>query len=235
MLKFIKQSTIMCIALLIIVVFVGCSKDQSVIEGKVIDGAGQPMSGVKITAKQFRPIKGYEKIETITDSNGVFRLAGLFPVSEYSIVPWSDDWTISEKPMVKTGLKGKIKRLASPIIIRFTLLKNGIINDSQLGAQWLPASDKPMDWFQANRYVENICLNGGGWRLPTRSELKSIYDVSMKGGADPFFRINENWVWTSETQGDSAWFCSFVYGREGTIFQKYIGSYGRVLAIRNKM
>jgi len=67
MLKFIKQSTIMCVALLIIVVFVGCSKDQSVIEGKVIDGAGQPMSGVKITAKQFRPIKGYEKIETITD------------------------------------------------------------------------------------------------------------------------------------------------------------------------
>lgn len=234
MLRFDNQSINIIIFLLFIFLFAGCTKNQSAIEGKVIDGSGQPMPGVKITAKQFRPVKGYEQFETITDSNGVFRLTGLLPASEYSIVPWSDDWTISEKPMVKTGLKGRVKRLASPIIIRFTLLKNGIIDDSQLGAQWLPAPDSPMDWFQAEKYVKNISVDGGGWRLPTRSELKSIYDVSIKGGADPFFKINENWVWTSETQGDSAWFCSFVYGREGTIFRKYVGGYGRVLAIRNK-
>lgn len=229
-----KQSISLIIFTLLIVLFVGCSKNQSVIEGRVIDGSGQPMPGVKITARHFWPVKGYEQFETVTDSNGVFRFTGLYPVSEYSIVPWSDEWTISEKPMVKTGLKGTIRKLSSPIIIRFTLLKNGIIADSQLGVQWLPASEKPMNWFQANKYVQSLSVDGGGWRLPTRLELKSIYNVAMKGGADPFFKINENWVWTSEIQGDSAWFLSFVYGREGTIFREYSGSYGRVLAVRNK-
>jgi hypothetical protein len=230
---YIKSAVRMIFVILIIAVAMGCAKKQAGIEGKVIDGKGQPMSGIKVTAKQFRPVKGYEQFETNTDSDGIFRFKSLFPASEYSIVAWSDKWKTSEKAMVKTGLAGKTSILSLPIIVRFTLSNDGIITDSKLGLQWAPAPDQPMDWFQAKKYAEKLSLGGGGWRLPTRSELKSIYSITMKGGADPFFQINENWVWTSEAQGDSAWFCSFVYGREGTIFRNYLGSYGRVLAVRS--
>jgi hypothetical protein len=223
----------MIFVILIIAVVMGCGEKQTGIEGKVVDGKWQPMPGVKVIAKQFRPVKGYEQFETTTDSDGTFRFKSLFPASEYSIFPWSDEWKTSEKAMVKTGLGGKTSMLSSPITVRFTLSNDGIITDSQLGLQWTPAPDQPMDWFQANKYAQKLSLGGGGWRLPTRSELKSIYNILMKGGADPVFQINENWVWTSETQGDSVWFCSFIYGREGTTFRNYFGSYGRVLAVRS--
>ena len=229
----IKSAVRMFFVILIIAMVIGCGKKQAGIEGKMVDGRGQPMSGIKVTAKQFWPVKGYEQFETTTDSDGTFRFKGLFPASDYSIFPWSDDWKTSEKAMVKTGLGGKTSKLSLPITVRFTLSNDGIITDSQLGLQWVPAPDQPMDWFQAKKYAQNLSLGGGGWRLPARSELKSVYNISMKGGADPFFRINENWVWTSETQGDSAWFCSFIYGREGTTFRNYIGSHGRVLAVRS--
>ena len=230
---YIKSAVRIIFVILIIAVVIGCGKKQTSIEGKVVDGMGQPMSGIKVTAKQFWPVKGYEQFETTTDSDGIFRFKGLFPSSDYSIFPWSDEWKTSEKVMVKTGLEGKTSKLSLPITVRFILSNDGIITDSQLRLQWAPAPDQPMDWFQAKKYAQDLSLGGGGWRLPTRSELKSVYNISMKGGADLFFRINENWVWTSETQDDSAWFCSFIYGREGTTFRKYLGSHGRVLAVRS--
>ena len=49
----------------------GCGK-KSGIEGKVLDGKGQPVSGVKIIAKQAQPIKGFEQFETTTGSDGIF-------------------------------------------------------------------------------------------------------------------------------------------------------------------
>ena len=50
------------------------------------------MSGVKIVAKQIQPIKGYEQVETTTGSDGIFRIKGPYPASEYTINPESDKW-----------------------------------------------------------------------------------------------------------------------------------------------
>ncbi len=38
----------------------GCGK-KSGLEGKVVDGKGSPMAGLKIIANQVTPIKGYEQ------------------------------------------------------------------------------------------------------------------------------------------------------------------------------
>ena len=73
---------------------------------------------------------------------------------------------------------------------RFTL-KDGVIDDAKLGLQWAPVPDRTMDHDQAEEYARNLSLAGGGWRLPTREELISLYDESKPGGADPVFNIKK--------------------------------------------
>jgi hypothetical protein len=219
---------------MVIALVVGCGRKQAGIEGKVIDGKGQPLSGVKVIAKRIHPIKGYEQFETSTGSDGVFKFKDLFPTSEYSIFPWSDKWKTSAKVTVWSAPEGQTSMLPSPMIVRFTLSSDGIIIDSQLGLQWASAPDQPMNWFQAANYAQNLSLGGGGWRLPTRLELKSIYNKSMKGGAaDTVLQIKDDWVWTSETQGDSAWYFNFYNGKENAYNRDYSSHNTRVLAVRS--
>ena len=127
---------------------------------------------------------------------------------------------------------------------RFTL-KNGVIYDAILGLQWAPAPDREINQYQAEEYVESLNragarslgLAGGGWRLPTRSELKSIYDPTKPGGADPGFKINGKWVWTSEVYTDDpslAWLFFFPTGHEYSYYRDYSNYFTRVLAVRSR-
>jgi hypothetical protein len=40
-----------------------------------------------------------------------------------------------------------------------------------------------MDWQTAKTYCETLTLAGGGWRLPSTDELKSLYDSKPRGNA----------------------------------------------------
>jgi hypothetical protein len=53
--------------------------------------------------------------------------------------------------------------------------RQGLIDDPSNGLQWVRALDKPMTWNEANDYVHSLSVAGGGWRLPTRSELSGLY------------------------------------------------------------
>ncbi len=115
---------------------------------------------------------------------------------------------------------------------RFTL-KDGVIYDSELGLQWAPAPDRTMNHYQAEEYVRSLSLAGGGWRLPTRDELKSLYDKYKPGGADPMFHVSAFWVWASELDASSvAWYFYFGNGRELSHDCSY--PYFRVLAVRSR-
>jgi len=227
-----KSLVRMLFFVMVIALVVGCGGKRAGIEGKVVDGKGQPMSGVKVIAKQVQPIKGYEQFETTTGSDGVFRFKGLFPASEYSILfSGSDKWKISAEVTFKSGPEGLTSMLPSPIMFRFTLSNDGVIMDSQLGLQWAPAPAQLMNWLQAQSYAQNLSLSGGGWRLPTESEIESIFNKSMEGGVDPAFHINNNRVWTSEIIDDSAVYFRFVPGNEG--WGNFSDSNCRVVAVRS--
>jgi len=117
---------------------------------------------------------------------------------------------------------------------RFTL-KDGIIYDSQLGLEWVPAPDRPMNHYQAEEYVRNLSLAGGGWRLPTREELQSLYDRFRPGGADPMFHVSNKWVWTSELNGSSdAKRFNFYYGNVISYDRDLTNDFNRVLAVRSR-
>lgn len=96
-------------------------------------------------------------------------------------------------------------------------LKGGVIDDSGSGLQWVPAPKSAMNHYQAEKYVQNLSIAGGGWRLPTRAELRSIYDASKPGLVDPMFKVGGWLAWTSEvdeTDPSIAWYYNFNSGGE---------------------
>ena len=117
---------------------------------------------------------------------------------------------------------------------RFTL-KDGVIYDSASDLQWAPAPDRSMDYYQAEEYAQNLSLAGGGWRLPTRAELKSSYDQSRRGGADPKFNVSSMRVWTSESGSQSsAWSFSFGSGGGCSLTSNDYCKDIRVLVVRTR-
>jgi tetratricopeptide (TPR) repeat protein len=80
---------------------------------------------------------------------------------------------------------------------RFSL-EDGVIYDSQLGLEWAPSDGQVLNHYQAEGYARDLSLAGGGWRLPTSEELKSLYDKTKPGNVDPVFGVGDQWVWTSE-------------------------------------
>ena len=217
----------------------GCGK-KSGIEGKVLDGKGQPMSGVKMIAKQVQPIKGYEHFETTTGSDGGFSFKGVFPSSEYSISPWDQNWNTEAKIKVQSGPEGQTSILPSPLVIRFTSNKDGVITDNKTGLQWAPDPGQAMTWSQATQYAQNLRLGGfSDWRLPTRVELREL----GKGGRDAAFKLKgSDWGrwwkgWSSELRDSStAWAFDFSSGQDDWGYRANISLLARfqALAVRSR-
>lgn len=187
--------------LLISMHLLGCGENTSSIEGKFIDGTGKPLSGISVIIKQVQPTQGYEQFETKTGVDGVFRLSGCAPVSEYIISPLSDKWKSKVTKKVKTLEAGQNLVLTQPIKIRFTQLKDGSVVDSKTGMQW---KIYPVKDITAANVLEKVkSLNEGGfmdWRLPSRVDLESLVEekVALKTPAEPVPVVKTCCAWVSE-------------------------------------
>jgi outer membrane protein OmpA-like peptidoglycan-associated protein len=166
------------LVLLISVFLFGCGgKKGSTTEGKLVDGQGQPLSGISVTFKQVRPVAGNEQLEARTGIDGIFRMSGLMPDSEYIIVPVSDKWTTKVTIKITTGKEGQPLVLSSPIVIRFNILANGTIIDTKTGLQWLIYTATDVNAGSVINTVKNIKEGGfNDWRLPTKAELLDLQD-----------------------------------------------------------
>jgi hypothetical protein len=210
----------------------GCGNSAG-IEGKVVDGKGRPMSGIEVVARQKAAVRGHEPRETSTGRDGTFRFRHLLPASQYVVTPVSRKWKTSAEIDVQTAPKGhKIARVVS-VTVRFTSSDDGVITDSASGLQWATRPGGSISWTDAAHYAETLSLDGGGWRLPTREELRGIYDESQEGHVDRSFGINRNWVWTSETkEATDAWFFNFENRYEDGHCREWVLTRGKVLVVR---
>ena len=117
---------------------------------------------------------------------------------------------------------------------RFSV-EGGVIEDTRLGLQWDPVPDRAMNHYEAEKYARNLSLAGGGWRLPTRAELTSLYDTSKPGNADTIFGVDNKLVWTSELDGVSyAWYFNFNDGYEHSRTRDFSNTDVRVLTVRSQ-
>jgi len=186
----------------------------SSIEGKVVDGKGQPLANIKIIAKQVKPIPGYEQFEYTTGSDGSFSFGKLFPYSKYLVIPNSGNWNTDVRWTVKTRGEQELEAFKYPLTIRFTVA-NGVVTDSRTGLQWAAKDNgRDINWQNACSYCQNY--RGGGhtdWRLPTFSELKGLYKAGIRYKSGDIINIT-NWCpWVSETRGSEAGVFWFFDGR----------------------
>ena len=96
----------------------------------------------------------------------------------------------------------------------YVLFSNGIILDTKTGLEWKAGPEKNTNWGEARAWVENLNLEGGGWRMPTKEEIKSLYKPGTGScNMTPLFKINAWWVWTGETKSPrDAWIFYFSGG-----------------------
>ncbi len=163
--------------LLISIFFFGCGDKTSGVEGKIIDGKGKSLSGVSLIFKQVQPTQGYEQFETKTGADGVFRLTGLAPSSDYVITILSDKWKTKVSQKIKTLESGQNLILSAPIKIRYNQMKDGTIIDTKTGLQWFihPASDITASNVVAT--VKGLSIAGfADWRLPSRDEVAALHE-----------------------------------------------------------
>jgi len=89
---------------------------------------------------------------------------------------------------------------------RFSRTADGVITDSQTNLQWLPGPDRDTSYYEAERWVPAQTVAGGGWRLPTREELRTLYDSSFgenKNISPLIFKTSGDylWVWVEVRAG----------------------------------
>lgn len=79
---------------------------------------------------------------------------------------------------------------------------SGIIYDLQTGLEWYVGPDRDTTWDEARAWVKNLTVGDGGWRMPTRAELKTLYKKGVGiRNMDPGFKTTGYWVWSGETKG----------------------------------
>ena len=93
---------------------------------------------------------------------------------------------------------------------------NGVVYDKNTGLEWIAGPDKDTSWNDAKKWVENLTVSGGGWRMPTRKELETLYKPGAgKRNMTPLLKTTGWWVWSGETKhSSSAWCFSFYDGLE---------------------
>ena len=118
---------------------------------------------------------------------------------------------------------------------RFSVNNNYMVLDTMTGLEWKAGPDKDTTWQESNDWVRSLAIGGGGWRMPTIEELRSLY---QEGAGDKsiiyLLKLSEYWVWSSEKKDSSAaWFFDFSEGRKSW-FNRNSRKYKRGFAVRYK-
>ena len=117
---------------------------------------------------------------------------------------------------------------------RYAVTKDGVIKDTQTGLEWYVGPDKDTNWYEANAWVNGLKVAGGGWRLPSRDELKGLYQQGVGDrNMDPGFKTSGCWVWSGKVKNvSSAWGFFFYFGSEPWYDRSYADRF-RVFAVRS--
>jgi hypothetical protein len=113
---------------------------------------------------------------------------------------------------------------------------NGIVYDKETCLEWYVGPDRDTTWYKAKSWVQNLTVGGGGWRMPTREELKTLYNKGAgKRNMTPLLKTTGWWVWSAETKdSSSAWGFYFIHGSEYW-YSRDSSYYGeRAFAVRSR-
>jgi hypothetical protein len=81
--------------------------------------------------------------------------------------------------------------------------KNGIVYDTQTGLEWVASPKVNLLSGAAKRWVSKLTIDGGGWRMPSEDELKSLYQNGK--GTRNMTRLIEAKAWHFFSRGSESW------------------------------
>jgi hypothetical protein len=113
---------------------------------------------------------------------------------------------------------------------------NGIVYDEKTNLEWIVGPDNDTSWDEAKEWVESLKVAGGGWRMPTREEIESLYKYgSGKLNMPPLFKTTGWWVWSREIEGlpPAKWGFYFYYDNEA-FYNPDKPIYTRGFAVRSR-
>ena len=118
----------------------------------------------------------------------------------------------------------------------FAKYDTGVVRDTRTGLEWYAGPDKNTDWHEANRWASNLGVDGGGWRMPTRSELAKLYEKGIGSrNMTPLLETSGWIIWSSEKKGSSAaWNYYFYLGEVDWHGLDFGNSLTRGFAVRSR-
>jgi hypothetical protein len=109
--------------------------------------------------------------------------------------------------------------------------QEGIITDRATGLEWYAGPNRDTTWREAKTWVDNLSVDGGGWRMPNIDELDGLYSGREKENIHLVFKISDYFmVWSSFKD----WYldCSTYGGARESRFGG--GTSTRALAVRSQ-
>ena len=113
-------------------------------------------------------------------------------------------------------------------------LENGIVKDTETGLEWKVGPERNIMWDVAKSLIQNMKLDGGGWRMPTEVELKRLYLIGVKPRNIGFLLKVDGWaVWSIEAKDSEAKYVYFIESGEGYWYNRYESNGMRTIAVRS--
>lgn len=97
----------------------------------------------------------------------------------------------------------------------FELYTTGVLYNKNTALEWIVGPDIPTSYEEASQWAKNLSIDGGGWRLPTLYEIKTLY-ARNKGtrSMTPHLKTTGWHIWTSKIDAKYNYYFSFIAGRE---------------------
>jgi len=117
----------------------------------------------------------------------------------------------------------------------FVAYENGVVKDTRTGLEWVAGPDRNITWYEAKAWVQSLNIAGGGWRMPTTDELKTLYEKGKgTNHRTLLLKATGNFLWSGETKdSSSAWGFFFGWGRR-TFNGRDNSRFSRAFAVRSR-
>lgn len=118
---------------------------------------------------------------------------------------------------------------------RFYRDENGIVYDKQTNLEWYAGPEKNTSWDEAKHWASALDLAGGGWRLPSINELKSLYQSGVHHNKTPLLTPQVyRMIWSNDEKDSlNVFYFNFGDGQIGSFTRDFPYSF-RAFGVRSR-
>jgi len=152
--------------------------------------------------------------EILIDSKSDYLKAEVLALSllEKGWCPWEEEQIFlmlkSYYPNYKklSQINSEVKKRKESLMgigTRLITCYNSITLDTKTGLEWIANTDIDTTWHSAKTWAENLSFYGGSWRMPTETELKSLFfekGLFRIRHVSKAFKITRWNIWSGETK-----------------------------------